>query len=1377
MVFEGDLSTIFTETHSSLSDSELQNIRLKNMQVNESFNFVPVPGRDHLERLVEEELSQIDKLSEIELDEMVQKTLGSEISENIAKHVPVSQSMDSTCADAFSQAKASNSPEFFSHDCNASYDGSETEMEEDFEDGDPSPSEQNVAAKMNITSSHIPTDLQTQPATGAAILTPFALTIPPDVAAKMATGLYTLILEPVSSTNSSQPLSFVYKAVPTQNPTPETPAKEQNVQETPNVASDSDFEQEDVETETDTEQNRNKTPAAKATPSAGSSTSKRGLGSSHKAGNLKSYSLWMRMGITKDLRDGGMPMKAALEKWKAPRRRVMEWLKEHDAGAYAELPDYYTQEQLKVMKKLPGGGRPLKDAELEQKLINYYNELKEELYPISSELLTYECLAHNEKFLGGPESPNFYSRIADFLRNWRKRNVKRLRVPTSTGQKLPAGYTGKWEASSYYFYLETKGYDPKWVYHGDETNLPDEDVPTRVYADLGAKRVPVRTAGQEKDNKTAFLVQNSYGEKLPLYPILRGNTMANRPGFHTKKNNSTIRQRFQAKINELEQSRKRWRGLQFWVNDTSYMDEEAFLHFGRTVWKYRAGTSGEEQPPSVLLLDDLTSHKTKKVLDEFRRLYNTKIIILPGGLTPKAQIMDVTNNRPFKVSVRSKQLKLRMKKYKAAKSAQATNPLLKGPVGIPTLSREETVDIMLQAWAELSPELGAKGWLTVKLMPYELAQQVGWSPKDAFAELRHCDFPWQASSKIKPADVDAEDLGAIEWDNVSLDFYIFKKYVEVLEEFPPNVEDCTSDIDQEEAFVNEECPDMQSKLLRISRQALQLSSTPDDESEDLFVEEGIGAPEFEPRHASKQPNIEVPGSIPITDIPEVAQPLQHVPLPLPSAVFTISKPRTTTSPKSRKPAPIFTFRLPQPEPCTNPECAQDELNTVNRCNMCNTPGHASCLHDRLYCSPCYNKHMLEHKAHLAEKRKAAKLLKGAKADRETKTKKAKLSSINTPHSAVKKPKMSGGLSKSQSTKTCTQSVVRTPSMKQFTIPLAPNTSEKRSQRVESAMVRAERRQLEEAIALSQADAAPVTPLKEPSPGDYTKMVRKGSLLSPGTEQALDVEHLPSLQEHEITLLDRDEIAKLKEVKKSHFQFMMGRVNSPLVSHLLGSANLGLVDGYCLASNIRVTSINQNFRVYDLMSLLSFRPVSDAVLTCYLHWLQSTTENVYFANPSLFRYMQVFDNSAQRLLDVDDWTHYNYVCFPVNINDWHWTLAVFRVQDKATIYYMDSLNESKQQVLESIPAQLVQKLEIFGRSGCISEFNPEVEVIMVPRQKKGNNDCGMCVNEMCKTFTRDPEEFLRGEAELLFDSIIMRCTQANALLKWLYHDPCADTKMS
>ena len=87
------------------------------------------------------------------------------------------------------------------------------------------------------------------------------------------------------------------------------------------------------------------------------------------------------------------------------------------------------------------------------------------------------------------------------------------------------------------------------------------------------------------------------------------------------------------------------------------------------------------------------------------------------------------------------------------------------------------------------------------------------------------------------------------------------------------------------------------------------------------------------------------------------------------------------------------------------------------------------------------------------------------------------------------------------------------------------------------------------------------------------------------------------------------MSKLAEVRKSHFSFMMGRVNSPLVSHLLGPANLGVVDGYYLNTNIRAATINQNFSVYELMSLRSFR------------------------------------HSASRVTDVGDWVNYSYVCFP------------------------------------------------------------------------------------------------------------------------------------
>ena len=91
------------------------------------------------------------------------------------------------------------------------------------------------------------------------------------------------------------------------------------------------------------------------------------------------------------------------------------------------------------------------------------------------------------------------------------------------------------------------------------------------------------------------------------------------------------------------------------------------------------------------------------------------------------------------------------------------------------------------------------------------------------------------------------------------------------------------------------------------------------------------------------------------------------------------------------------------------------------------------------------------------------------------------------------------------------------------------------------------------------------------------------VVSPRTEGVVDIDMLPSLQEADVNVLDGVEVSKLAEVRKSHFSFMMGRVNSPLVSHLLGPANLGVVDGFCLNTNIRATSINQNFRVYDLMS--------------------------------------------------------------------------------------------------------------------------------------------------------------------------------------------------
>ena len=139
--------------------------------------------------------------------------------------------------------------------------------------------------------------------------------------------------------------------------------------------------------------------------------------------------LWMRIGFTSAVREGGMSVKEACEKFKA---RTRKWLKEYDRGDYANLPTLYTQEELKTMYRLKGAGRKVNDPVLaiEEKLVTYYNGLQKEMYPITSELLAYECLTHDDKFLGGSGSPLFTKRISDFLRNWRHRNFKRLRKPT-----------------------------------------------------------------------------------------------------------------------------------------------------------------------------------------------------------------------------------------------------------------------------------------------------------------------------------------------------------------------------------------------------------------------------------------------------------------------------------------------------------------------------------------------------------------------------------------------------------------------------------------------------------------------------------------------------------------------------------------------------------------------------------------------------------------------------------------------------------------------------------------------------------------------------------------------------------------------------------
>ena len=92
--------------------------------------------------------------------------------------------------------------------------------------------------------------------------------------------------------------------------------------------------------------------------------------------------------------------------------------------------------------------------------------------------------------------------------------------------------------------------------------------------------------------------------------------------------------------------------------------------------------------------------------------------------------------------------------------------------------------------------------------------------------------------------------------------------------------------------------------------------------------------------------------------------------------------------------------------------------------------------------------------------------------------------------------------------------------------------------------------------------------------------------------------------------------------------------------------------------------------------------------------------------------------------------------------------------------------------EEVPRNIYNIVSVLGKSASPAiTWNKEVEILIVPRQVRGNNDCGCCVNELARCFAEDPEYFLEGNIDVNFDSISLRCGQAATLLKWLYHDVC------
>lgn len=228
---------------------------------------------------------------------------------------------------------------------------------------------------------------------------------------------------------------------------------------------------------------------------------------------------------------------------------------------------------------------------------------------------------------------NIPSAVFRASRGWVERMMKRngfsLRRRTTICQKLPLDYEDKLvKFQQYVMELRRKSrYALGQIGNADETPVYIDMPRTCTVNEVGAREVRVRTTGYEKQRVTVMLCVTADGRKLPPYIILKRKNM---PKNETFPSDVVVR-----------------------VQEKGWMTSDLMLDWIEVVWKQRPGASlgAPEGTKSMLVLDAFRGHLTPEVKEELGGC-NCDLVVVPGGMTPVLQPLDVSINKPFKENLR-----------------------------------------------------------------------------------------------------------------------------------------------------------------------------------------------------------------------------------------------------------------------------------------------------------------------------------------------------------------------------------------------------------------------------------------------------------------------------------------------------------------------------------------------------------------------------------------------------------------------------------------------------------------------------------------------------------------------------------------------------
>lgn len=297
----------------------------------------------------------------------------------------------------------------------------------------------------------------------------------------------------------------------------------------------------------------------------------------------------------------------AAEQFNVHKNQIQRWKKDKD------LMESKGNKAVKVVKRI----RSIQWPTLELKLKDWVLKQRKDGFLVSGTSILREARAMAVRM-----KIDSFKGSAFWICSFMKRNKLAIRAVSSVGQKLPDDWEDKMKS---FVDFVTKNKD-KYALHeiGNMDEVPVTfDMPSKFTVEQkGSSDVRITTTGAEKSRFTVVLCVTADASKLPAYVIFRRKTIPK----GTFPSNLIVS-----------------------ANEKSCMNSSETLLWHDKIWMKRKMAIFKRK--SLLMLDAAPGHRTDEVKSKFASA-GTLIAMIPGGLTKKLQVLDISVNKSFKAHLR-----------------------------------------------------------------------------------------------------------------------------------------------------------------------------------------------------------------------------------------------------------------------------------------------------------------------------------------------------------------------------------------------------------------------------------------------------------------------------------------------------------------------------------------------------------------------------------------------------------------------------------------------------------------------------------------------------------------------------------------------------